>query len=148
MFKLDLGTDLAVSAIKPSLSTVYYFKNREHTNIDNPHYHIAIPTKNGGFVLLVMFTSQIEGKQEHYGLVNPRALNSLVFANSSQCNFLTKDSVIDCNQPIYKSREELGAIIFDIEYRQATLSDDFIKEIKRTINESPIVRPHIKNAIV
>lgn len=147
MFKLDLGNELAVNAIQPSLTTVYYFKNREHAHIENPHYHVAIPTTNGGFVLLVMFTSQVESKKEHYSLVRPQALSSLVYADSKQCNFLNKESVIDCNQPIYKSREELSAIIFDLEYREAALSDVFIEEIKNAIRISPIVRPHIKNAI-
>lgn len=145
---MDLGNELAVGGIQPSLTTVYYFKNREHTNSDNPHYHIAIPTKNGGFVMLVMFTSQIEGKQEHYQLVNTQALGSLVYAGPSQCNFLSKSSVIDCNKPIYKSLEELSAIIFDLEYRQATLSDQFIEEIKSAIRTSPMVRPQIKNTIL
>lgn len=147
MFKLDLGSELALIGIQPSNTTAYYFKNKEHANIDNPHFHVAIPTKDGGFVLLVMFTTQIDSKQEYYGLVKPTALDSLVYATPSQCKFLKKESVIDCNQPIYKSREELSAIILDLEYREAELSQEFIEEIKNAIKLSPMVRPHIKNAI-
>jgi hypothetical protein len=144
---MDLGKTLELNGIRPVLTTVYYFENLEHGKKDNPHYHISIPTFDGGFLLLVMFTSKIENKKEHYGLVNQNALSSLVFANKNDFIFLSKDSVIDCNQPIYKTKEELGAIIKNLEYKEANLTQEFIEEIKEAVQSSPIVRRNIKKAL-
>lgn len=144
---MDLGDSIALEAIKPSLDTVYYFENTEHSKANNPHYHIALSTKNGNYILLVMFTSQIENKEEHYRLANKQALESLVYAKQDDFCFLTKDSVIDCNHPIYKTKEELSAIINRIEYREANLTTDFIDEIKAAIHSSPIVRRNIKKEL-
>jgi len=96
---------------------------------------------------LVMFTSKVNNKKEHYSLVNEDALSSLVFANKDNFSFLSKDSVIDCNQPIYKSREELGAIIKNLEYKEANLTTELIEEIIKAIKTSPIVRRNIKKAL-
>ena len=63
---MDLGNSIGIAAIQPSLDTVYYFENLEHSKEANPHYHIALPTGNGDYVLLVMFTSKIENKNEYY----------------------------------------------------------------------------------
>ena len=145
---MDLGETLALNGIQPALTTVYYFENVEHGKKDNPHYHISIPTVDGGFILLVMFTSQIEKKQEHYSITNQNALSSLVFANKDDFNFLSKDSVIDCNQPIYKTKEELGAIIKNLEYKEANLTEEFVEEIKKAIHSSPIVRRNVKKALL
>ncbi len=144
---MDLGLALGLEGIVPSLGTVYYFENSEHGEKRTPHYHIAIPTVDGGYVLLVMFTSQVEKKREYYAVTNQKAFNSLVFANETDFCFLTKESVIDCNNPMYKTSEELGAIIHNLEFKNADLTQDFIDEIVKAIKESPIARPHIKRAL-
>jgi len=144
---MDLGKSIGLAAIQPSLDTVYYFENLEHTKKANPHYHIALPTINGNYVLLVMFTSQIDRKEEYYSLTNQNALSSLVYADKDKFCFLTKDSVIDCNHPIYKTKEELGAIISSLEYREADLTETFINDIKDAILTSPIARRNIKKAL-
>ena len=144
---MDLGNTLSTIGIQPTLSTVYYFENVEHGDNPQPHYHIAVPTTNGDFILLVMFTSQVDRKIEYYTLANNKALESLVHAKENDFYFLTKDSVIDCNQPIFKTREELSSIIKNIEYREADLTDEIIDKIKEAINKSPIVRRNVKNAI-
>jgi len=145
---MDLGETLALNGIQPALTTVYYFENVEHGKKDNPHYHISIPTVDGGFILLVMFTSQVEKKQEYYGITNQNALSSLVFANKDDFNFLSKDSVIDCNQPIYKTKEELSAIMKNLEYKEANLTEEFVEEITKAIHSSPIVRRNVKKALL
>jgi len=141
---MDLDEILKLNGICSVLATVYYFENLEHGKKDNPHYHISIPTVDGGFLLLVIFTSKIDNKKEYYALSNKNALSLLVFANKDDFIFLSKDSVIDCNQPIYKTREELGAIIKNLEYMEANLTQEFIEKIKEAIQSSPIVRRNIK----
>lgn len=145
---MNLGDLIGIDAIQPSLDTVYYFENLEHTKKSNPHYHIALPTKNGDYVFLVMFTSKIANKKEYYSLTNVNALASLVYTNKDEFCFLTKDSVIDCNHPIYKTKEELITIINNIEYRKADLTEAFIEEIKEAVLSSPIVRRNIKKALI
>lgn len=144
---MDLGKSIGIAAIQPSLDTVYYFENLEHSKKDNPHYHIALPTNNGDYIFLVMFTSQRGSKEEYYSLTNQNALSSLVYADKDKFCFLTKDSVIDCNHPIYKSKEELSAILSSLEYREADLTEIFIEEIKEAILSSPIVRRNIKKSL-
>ncbi len=144
---MDLGIELSIQGITPSLGTVYYFKNSEHGGNSNPHYHVAIPTIDGGYVLLVMFTSQVEKKKEYYTRTNQKAFDSLVFVNATDFCFLTKESVIDCNNPIYKTSEELGAIIHNLEFKDADLTQEFIDDIVKAIKTSPIARPQIKRAL-
>lgn len=144
---MDLGDSIGINAIHPSLDTVYYFENIDYKKQDNPHYHIALETKNGDYIILVMFTSQIEGKKEYYSLTNQKALSSLVYAQKDDFCFLTKDSVIDCNHPIYRTKEELSIILYNLECKEANLTVEFIEQVKNAILESPIVRRYIKNAL-
>lgn len=144
---MDLGEILGIQGIQPSLGTIYYFENSEHGENKKPHYHIAIPTINGGYLLLVMFTSQVNKKVEYYSQTNQKALDSLVFADKETFCFLSKKSVVDCNHPIYKTPEELGAIISNLEYREADLTEDFIDNIIIAVKNSPLVRRNIKRAL-
>ena len=43
---------------------------------------------------------------------------------------------------------ELGAIVYNLEFKDADLNQDFIDSIVKAIKESPIARPHIKRALV
>lgn len=145
---MDLGENLSLLGIQPSLKTVYYFENTEHGKNSSPHFHIAVPTTDGNYILLVMLTSQISKRIEYYELTNEKALQSLIQVEESTLCFLTKDSLIDCNNPIYKTREELSVIIKDLQYRNADLTDEFITSIKEAIKSSPIVRRNIKKVLI
>ena len=138
--------DEELLGVYPSLHTVYYFENVEHPEYRRkPHYHIAIPTNNG-YMLLVMFTSQTGKRQEHRS-TNPDALSSLIFADQTDFEFLSTRSVIDCNDPMYKTREELMAIIDNLQPKEADISEEFRDKIIEAIKTSPVVRRNIKNAL-
>ena len=133
--------------IYPSLHTVFYFKNLEHDDDDRkPHYYIAIPTNNNGYIVLVMFTSKV-GKRERHRAANPKALSSLVYADEKEFDFLTTRSVIDCNDPIYKTREELMAIVDELQPKEADIPEEFRNKIIEAIKTSPVVRRNIQNAL-
>ena len=133
--------------IYPSQNTVFYFENREHDEYDRkPHYHIAIKTNNNSYIVLVMFTSQIEKREAHRSS-NPDTLSSLVYADEKDFDFLTKKSVIDCNDPMYKTREELMAITENLQPIEADISEKFKNEIIEAIKSSPVVRRNIKRSL-
>lgn len=139
--------DEELLGVYPSLHTVFYFENIEHNQDERkPHYHIAIPTKNNSYLLLVMFTSQLEKRKAHRQ-TNPDALSSLIFTNEREFDFLTKESVIDCNSPIYKTREELMASIDNLQPKEAHIPIKFRDKIIEAIKTSPIVRRNIKKAL-
>ena len=140
--------DEALLGIYPSTNTVFYFENIEHDE-DNrkPHYHIAIKTNNNAYIVLVMFTSQIEKREKHRA-TNADALSSLVYADRNDFDFLSKKSVIDCNNPLYKTKEELHAIVEYLQPIPTDISEDFKAKIINAIKTSPIVRRNIKNALL
>lgn len=140
--------DEALLGVYPSNHTVFYFENIEHDeNNRKPHYHIAIKTNKNDFIVLVMFTSQID-KREAHRAINPKALSSLVYADPSDFDFLSKKSVIDCNNPMYKTKEELNAIVDNLQSIPTNISEAFKKKIIDAIQTSPIVRPNIKKALL
>lgn len=144
---MDLGEEVLINSISPSLTKVYYFVNKEYGLNSKPHYHIAIPTSNGNYLLMVMFTTQINETKELYTTVNRKALHSLIEIKKGTYTFLSKDSLLDCNRTLFKTKEELRAIISKIEYKDADLTEDLIKEIKTAINESPLVKPIVKKSL-
>jgi len=55
--------------------------------------------------------------------------------------------VIDCNDPIYKTKEELDSIIDNLQAILATISDKFRDKLIDAIKSSPVVRRNIKKAL-
>lgn len=139
--------DEELLGVYPTQRSVFYFENIEHDE-DNrkPHYHIAIKTNNNEYIIVLMFTSQIE-KREAHRASNLDAYSSLVYADETDFDFLVKKSVIDCNSPIYKTREELKAIIENFRVIETDIPDDFTNKLIEAIKTSPIVRRNIKKAL-
>jgi hypothetical protein len=145
---MQFPKSMAIYAIYPSNKTIYSFKNTKHDPKAPAHYHIAISVSDNTFVLLAMITSRGEKRKDYYKH-NERALQSVVDIDSSDVSILTKKSVIDCNQPLYYTREELDLLVDgDIENLEATISEKIIIKIKEALQSSPLVKPVIKKAIV
>ena len=139
--------DEEILGVYPSQQSVFYFENIEHNEYNRkPHYHIAIKTNNNRYILVVMFTSQIEKREAHRS-TNQDAYNSLVYADNKDFDFLSKKSVIDCNDPLYKTKEELNSIIQNLQTKPTIISDEFQNKIIKAIKTSPLVRPYIKRAL-
>jgi len=138
---------LAIKGIVPSKTTVYSFKNSEYDSSAPAHLHIVIPINDSDYVLLTMITSQVEKRKGYYAH-NPKALASVIDIEKDDLDLIRKESVIDCNKPLYQTREELATIISgDIEYIDVSIPDELIDRIKVGIVNSPLVKPIIKKSI-
>lgn len=145
---MDFPKSIAIYAIQPSDKTVYSFKNIQYDPTAPAHFHIAISVNDNTFVLLAMITSQGDKRKDYYRH-NEKALESVVDVDSSDISILSKESVIDCNKPLYYTREELDSLIDgDIENINVTISEEIILKIKEAIKNSPLVKPVIKKAII
>lgn len=149
---MDLPASLEVRGIIPAKDKIYFFKNNEYSPESPGHYHIAIPTKDSEvYVLLVLITSQFEKKEKHYSLIPHSGLQkALIKLKKGFFPFLTKEiSAIDCNEPIFCTREELASKIKDkVEIIKASIPDDLLSEIIAGIKGSPNVMPIIKEYII
>jgi len=133
--------------VYPTQRTVFYFENTEHDeDRRKPHYHIAIKTNNNAYILVVMFTSKVKKRQLHRSS-NPDAYSSLVYADEKDFDFLREPSVIDCNSPIYKTRDELSAIMENLQPIETYIPDEFRDKIITAIKTSPVVRPYIRKSL-
>jgi hypothetical protein len=65
-------------------------------------------------------------------------------------SFLKHESIIECNQPVFVSKQEFDKIIdpkTKLEIKLRDISEDLKKEIVKAIKNSPVVKPFIKKLI-
>lgn len=108
---MKLPKKLQVKCIIPSSIKVYHFEDKlENSSIkSNPHYHICLPVDNDQFILLVMMTSSVDKIKNQYKTLGKELLDSLIeLDKTSGIQVVTKDTIIDCNKPKYKTCEELA----------------------------------------
>lgn len=148
---MDLPVEIAVKGIDPFSDSIYLFKNKNHSKSAPMHYHIALPTVDDNiFVLLVMMTSQEEKLTNYYHKLNDkRILQSVISVLKSQLSIISKPStVIDCNNPIFLTRNELALIVDgSLKSIHQLISVDLKKELIKGIKNSPMVKDYIKNSI-
>ena len=70
----------------------------------------------------------------------------LVVTNND-IDILEKDSCIDCNEPIYSTKEEIESIALDLEYIEAKIDGSLKDKIIKAIKSSAKVRDEIKNSL-
>lgn len=133
---------------QPVKDKVFYFRSKSHSKEAPPHYHIALPINSNEYILLVMFTSQVDKIKKSLSS-NEKALECLFELSPDDWSFLTKPTIINCNLPTYLTKEELCAQIdgkVDIFNEIVPLS--YLDEIKLRIKKSPLVKPAIKKKIL
>lgn len=93
-----------------------------------------------------MFTSQTDKKIKHYNMIpNSTLRECLVFVEKGIFPFIITESLIDCNEPIYVTKEELKYLIEgNIQSIPADIPDDLIEKLKSAVRNSPMVKPFIK----
>ena len=127
------------------------FKNKQYDLNAPPHYHISLPVNDNAFVVLCIITSKIENRVFYYRDINEKALNSLVFVSPQDIDILNKDSLIDCNQPIYGAKREVWRkYIVEDSFKKianVNITESLKKEIISAILRSPLVRPSVKQAL-
>lgn len=96
-------------------------------------------------------TSQVEKRKSYYlSTGKDKAIGSLVRLNQNDFPFLTKETIIDCNQPILVKKSELIHRIdpkYGFTIKVPEISESLKKQIVSAIHNSPIVRPFIKKLI-
>ena len=138
-----------INMIGANPDTIYIFKNSEHGNNAPEHYHISIPISDENSLLLVLTTSQTEKKKKHYRL-REDLRNGLIEFNIGDLEFITKKCLIDCNKPLFESKEKLKSIILneEIKFIHEIIAPELIQSIKDKIKNSPLVKPNIKKVII
>lgn len=129
---------------------VCHFKDSNHAPEAPPHYYATIPVIDKSSLLISIITSKKENKIRYYSRVNKTALQSMVPVDEKILSFLSKPSIIDCNQVELIRKEELELRI-DPKHKINVISRDIpVKlkdEIVEAIKKSPLVKPYIKNLI-
>ena len=94
-----------------------------------------------------MITSQVEKKLKYYTLTNQALVESVVLIDNTDIDILDKESCIDCNDPMYCTKEEIEALAIDLEYIDAKVDISLRKKIVTAIKSSARVRDEIKNSL-
>jgi len=147
---LDVPLKIVINNIEDSfeVSKLYLFKNKDYDKNAPKHYHISIKVKNDNYVLLTLITSQVDKKKKFYELSNHTLLESLILISNNDIDVLSKESCIDCNQPIFLTTEELLAKIDgDIEFIDVKIDTNLKRKIVQAIKKSLMVRDEIKEQI-
>ena len=141
---------MTINAIEDSfkMSRLYLFKNKDYAHNAPKHYHISISIKDDSYILLTLITSQVEKKKRFYELSNPSLLESLIITSGNDIDILSKESCIDCNQPIFLTKEELlSKVDGNIEFIEAQIDKKLKEKILQSIKKSLMIRDEIKEQI-
>ena len=124
---------------------IWYFKDIQHSNQIKNHYYIMIPLTDKSFILACLITSQIEKREKFY--TNKVFKDCLVKLGTGQLSCLKLKSLIDCNQPLFISKEDFKQRAKDIRIIHSLIPKTLKSEIISKLKKSPIVKKIIKEAI-
>lgn len=132
--------------------SIIYFKDSAHDESVNPHYHFVIAPSDPADFVLCLITSKVEKRETYYGRVNKKAAECLVKVDCAVLPFLTKPSVIDCNQAELIRRADLLKRVdpdhaFKIEVRDADVPEGLKTQVRAAIKNSPLISNYIKKLI-
>jgi hypothetical protein len=145
--------DIPLSVLAETIteSCICQFRNIAHVHSKSPHYHVIITTKNKDSIVICHITKQIENKIWYYHRANnEKAITCLVRVDTTDLDFLTEESIIECNQAEIILKQEFANIVHPSHGCQLiapTISTDLENKIKEAILSSPLVKPFIKNAL-
>lgn len=142
---MDIPPDIRIkSTIKPG--SVYYFVEDSFSSPE-PHYFIVInryPVPDN-IVLLVCSSSQIEKVKRRRRFLPPE---TLVEIKESQYIGFTKDSIVDCNNVLPKTIEQL---IQKLEQNELKLKMEIdiclVEKLRNAVNASPLIDKDIKKLL-
>jgi hypothetical protein len=139
---VDIPPDICIkSTIRPG--SVYYFVEESFSSPE-PHYFIVINRNpvSDNIVLLVCSSSQIEKVKRRRKLLPPETLVEI--KESRYINFTT-DSIIDCNNILQKTKEQL---IQKLEQNELKLKMEMdihlVEQLRQAVKKSPLVEEEIK----
>ncbi|MDD5687050.1 MAG: hypothetical protein PHE88_04375 [Elusimicrobia bacterium] len=153
MISLELA-DHWISLIDNKKFHICYFADSTHQPNSPPHYNIFIPITDNTCLLVCFITSKVEKRKKYYdksSSIGQKAINSLVYIGKKDFNCLKQDSIIDCNQVVRLTREELKNRIRDkSEFKiiRDAISKKIQKEIIGAVRNSPVVDSYIKSILI
>lgn len=154
---MDINLDVILGTINEWF--ICLFKNSKHAKDSPPHFHIIIPIKEENNIagkteksfIVCYITSQIEKREKYYKTIFKNdGIKALVKISQKDFNFLTKDSVVECNKADLYNITELIDIIEnpkDFILEPETINEDFKNQIINAINISPEVRNDVKRTL-
>lgn len=147
--KMDLPLQVFANSI--DATCICLFRNSNHKGSETPHYHILIPCSDNRYLVVCHITKQIENRIWYYRRSEKiEAIECLVKVNNADFDFLTTDSVIECNQAEIILRGEFDCIIHPSHGCKLIIDNipiELTEEIKSAINKSPLVKPFIKKIL-
>ena len=144
---VDIPISLDISTIDSF--SLCLFKDTHHAKNAPHHYYIIIPTDTSYCFVICLISSQIEKRVSYYTKNNQKCLQSLVMLDGSELKFLTKPSVIDCNNAEYVHKRELLQRIAPGTYKKINenIPTELREKIIAAIDSSPKVKPFVKQSI-
>jgi hypothetical protein len=145
--------DLPLNLIAESIveSCVCLFRNINHTEAKFPHYHIVIPSRENNYLVLCYITKQVEKRIWYYRRFDKtEAINCLVKVDRSDFDFLTAESIVECNQAEITHKKAFASIIhpsYGCQVITRNIPTELDKKIRDAIQQSPVVKSFIKTAI-
>ncbi len=147
---VELPSDILVNSLSSEKFSIIWFEDRTIEPPHNKHYHVSVSINSDQFLILCMITSKVQKREAHYERRGKSICKTcLVPIDQNSFSFLTKESVIECNQPILLTRADLLARLapkskLKIIARDGSFKDTLKKEIVAAIQKSPLVKPLIK----
>ena len=141
----DEKTDLILANYKNSGWRIWRFCDASHKN-QKEHFYIVIPVSAENFLLLCLITSKIANREKYYE--GSKLSDNLVKVGKTQLDCLSIESIIDCNQPLYISKDDFKKRMFGLSIVNAVIGETLKSKMLSKINASPIVKPFIKRAII
>ncbi|ECQ5495503.1 hypothetical protein FZJ97_09250 [Campylobacter coli] len=147
---MKMPQELLIEAINDTFvnNKIYLFKNKKYEPNSPSHFHIALKTQDDNYIILLIITSKVEKKKEYYAKLGETIFKGLIEVSSKDISILTKESCIDCNVPLYYSKEEIKALAEDFTIiTNFSIKQDLKRVLINAIKESPLVKPIIANAL-
>lgn len=144
---IDIPADIAIRSVLKS-GAVFYFAEETFSS-DEPHFFIVLNKNPLGdsVIFMVSTTSKVEERTNWAERAGVSA-ETLVKVDGSRCSFLTKSSVMNCNDIV---RKPLQSLIDKFQNRELGLkgevSDEVLSEIISGVKKSPLVDEYTKELI-
>ena len=128
---------------------VYLFKNPNFNNVEHEHYHVVVnhDPQNEDTIILVNATSQIE-KRKMWVSKNKLPKETLIEVGHTECPFLSKDTVFDCNNKTLFTKDDLVDLTdsMALQYIEK-VPYDLLKKIRAGLIASPMIEGYIKEML-
>lgn len=129
---------------------ICYFKHNKHDSQAQPHYYVSVPISDDTCILICIITSQIENKLWFYRHTKEKAIDSLVKVTPDNMKFLSKESVVECNNAELIIKKHFGKYVHPkvpLKIITREVPEEIKAKIIKAIKDSPIVKPYIKKLL-